>query len=78
MVMGYSRWLSAVLLPSRQAPDLLAGHWQLLGRLEAVPRALVWDNEAAVGSWRAGHPKLTEQFGVPRNARDPDRAVPAS
>ena len=62
MVSGYSRWLSAVLLPSRQAPDLLAGHWQLLGALGAVPRALVWDNEAAVGSWRAGHPKLTGQF----------------
>jgi transposase len=62
MVSGYSRWMSAVLLPSRQAPDLLAGHWQLLQRLEAVPRALVWDNEAAVGSWRAGRPKLTEDF----------------
>jgi transposase len=62
MVSGYSRWLSAVLLPSRQAPDLLAGHWQLLEQLGAVPRALVWDNEAAVGSWRAGRPKLTEEF----------------
>lgn len=59
---GYSRWISALLLPSRQAPDLLAGHWQLLGRLGAVPRALVWDNEAAAGSWRAGRPKLTEDF----------------
>jgi transposase len=62
MVAGYSRWMSAVLLPSRQAPDLLAGHWQLLGRLGAVARALVWDNEAAVGSWRAGRPKLSEDF----------------
>ena len=62
MVCGYSRWLDAILLPSRQAPDLLAGHWQLLSRLGSVPRALVWDNEAAVGSWRAGRPKLTEDF----------------
>jgi transposase len=62
MVSGYSRWLSAVLLPSRQAPDLLAGHWQLLGRLGAVPRALVWDNEAAVGSWHGGRPRLTADF----------------
>jgi transposase len=62
MVSGYSRWLSALLLPSRQAPDLLAGHWQLLERLGAVPRALVWDNEAAVGSWRGGRPKLTADF----------------
>ena len=50
------------MLPSRQAPDLLAGHWALLRRLGAVPRALVWDNEAAVGSWRGGRPKLTEEF----------------
>ena len=62
MVSGYSRWLSAVLLPSRQAPDLLAGHWQLLEQMGAVPRALVWDNEAAVGSWRRGRPKLSEEF----------------
>jgi len=62
MVCGYSRWMSAVLLPSRQAPDLLAGHWLLLQRLGAVPKALVWDNEAAVGSWRAGRPKLTGEF----------------
>jgi transposase len=62
MVSGYSRWMSALLLPSRQAPDLLAGHWRLLGRLGAVPRALVWDNESAVGSWRGGRPTLTEDF----------------
>jgi transposase len=62
MVSGYSRWLSAVLLPSRQVPDVLAGHWQLLGALGATPRALVWDNESAVGSWRGGRPKLTQEF----------------
>jgi len=62
MVCGYSRNLDASLLPSRQAPDLLAGHWLLLSRLGRVPRALVWDNEAAVGSWRAGRPKLTDDF----------------
>ena len=52
----------AMMLPSRQAPDLIAGHWLLLQRSGAVPRALVWDNESAVGSWRAGRPKLTEEF----------------
>jgi len=62
MVAGYSRVIAAVMLPSRQAPDLICGHWQLLQRFSAVPRALVWDNEAAVGSWRAGRPKLTDQF----------------
>jgi hypothetical protein len=53
MVAGHSRVMTAVMLPSRQAPDLIAGHWQLLQRLGAVPKALVWDNESAVGSWRA-------------------------
>jgi hypothetical protein len=28
----------------------------------AVPTQLVWDNEPAVGSWRAGKPQLAEQF----------------
>jgi transposase len=62
MVAGYSRWIEAAMIPSRQALDLIAGHWLLLQRLGAVPRALVWDNEAAVGSWRAGRPKLTDAF----------------
>lgn len=62
IVSGYSRWINATMIPTRQAPDLIAGHWLLLQRLAAVPRALVWDNESAVGSWRAGHPKLTQEF----------------
>jgi transposase len=64
MVSGYSRWLSAVMIPSRQGPDLLAGHWLLLQRLGALPRVLVWDNESAVGSWNAGRPKLTREFAA--------------
>lgn len=62
MVAGYSRMMFATMLPSRQAPDLIAGHWLLLSGMGVVPRELVWDNEAAVGSWRAGTPKLTEEF----------------
>ena len=62
MVSGYSRWISALLLPSRQGPDLIAGHWWLLSQLGKVSRTLVWDNESAVGSWRSGRPKLTEEF----------------
>lgn len=54
MVSGYSRWLMARMIPSRQAHDLIGGHWALLSGLGAVPRALVWDNEPAVGSWKAG------------------------
>jgi transposase len=60
MVCGYSRVMTARMIPSRQSPDLLAGHWALISGLGAVPRALVWDNESAVGQWRAGKPVLTE------------------
>ena len=62
MVAGYSRMIFATMLPTRQAPDLLAGHWLLLQAMGKVARELVWDNEPAVGSWRGGHPKLTEEF----------------
>ena len=53
MVCAYSRWLLAMLLPSRQAEDLFAGWWRLIRQLGAVPRALVWDGEGAIGRWRA-------------------------
>jgi transposase len=43
------------------AEDLFAGWWQLISALGAVPRALVWDGEAAIGRWRAGRPELTAQ-----------------
>ena len=62
MVAGHSRVMTAVMLASRQAPDLIAAHWQLLQGWGAVPKALVWDNESAVGSWRAGRPRLTAEF----------------
>jgi transposase len=59
MVCGYSRWLMALLVPTRHAQDLFAGWWQLIGGLGAVPRVLVWDGEGAIGRWRAGRPELT-------------------
>lgn len=59
MVTGYSRWLSAVLIPSRSAEDLFAGWWQHVAGLGAVPRVLVWDGEGAVGRWRGGRSELT-------------------
>jgi hypothetical protein len=49
MVSGYSRWASAVLIPSRNAGDLYAGWWQLIQGLGGVPRLLVRDGEGAVG-----------------------------
>jgi len=62
MVSGYSRMIFARMLPTRQAPDLIAGHWALLQAAGGIPAQLVWDNEPAVGSWRAGKPKLSEEF----------------
>jgi transposase len=64
MVSGYSRVIAAVMLPSRQSPDLLCGHWELLSGWGRVPKALVWDNESAVGQWRAGKPALTEAMNA--------------
>jgi transposase len=64
MVSGYSRVIAAVMIPSRAAPDLLAGHWRLISGWGRVPKALVWDNEGAVGSWRAGRPQLSEAMNA--------------
>lgn len=61
MVTGYSRWLSAVLIPSRRAEDLFAGWWRLIEGLGAVPRVLVSDGEGAIGRWRGGRSELTAQ-----------------
>ncbi|MHA0289938.1 IS21 family transposase [Mycobacterium sp. C3-094] len=50
MVAAYSRFIAAVMLPSRITGDLLAGMWQLLSRdFGAVPRNLLWDNESGIG-----------------------------
>jgi transposase len=61
MVAGYSRWLSARLIPTRSAADLFAGWWQLISALGAVPRVLVWDGEGAIGRWRGGKVELTAE-----------------
>jgi transposase len=59
MITGYSRWLSARLIPTRSSEDLFAGWWQHLAALDAVPRVLVWDGESAIGRWRGGKVELT-------------------
>lgn len=65
MVAAFSRFITAVMLPTRQTPDLLAGMWLLLSQqLGSVPRRLVWDNEAGIG--RGGKPAegVTEFLGT--------------
>ncbi|MGH3986160.1 MAG: IS21 family transposase [Actinomycetes bacterium] len=61
MVTGYSRWLSAMLIPTRRSEDLFAGWWGLIEALGSVPRVLVWDGEGAIGRWRGGRVELTRE-----------------
>ena len=63
MVATYSRFIAAMMLPSRVTGELLAGMWQLIATsFGMVPRTLLWDNEAGIG--RRG--KLSQ--GVPGSA----------
>ncbi|MEU5032500.1 IS21 family transposase [Streptomyces milbemycinicus] len=60
IVSGYSRMITGRMLPSRQTGDLIDGHWRLLADgWQAVPKTLVWDNEAGVGKG-----KLTSEFAA--------------
>ena len=61
MITGYARHVDGLLIPSRAAEDLFAGWWQLIARLGAVPRTLVWDGEGAVGKYWPGRPALTAE-----------------
>ena len=50
MVSSFSRTITGVMIPTRTTPDLLSGMWLLLSeQLGAIPRRLVWDNEAGIG-----------------------------
>jgi transposase len=50
MVCSFSRFISAVMVPTRTTGDLLAGMWSLLSEsIGAVPHRLIWDNEAGIG-----------------------------
>lgn len=64
MASCYSRWMLALMIPSRHAEDLVLGTWQLLQQLGGVPKQMVWDNEGGVGKYRGrGRPPvLSRQF----------------
>jgi len=50
MVASFSKFITATMIPTRTTADLLAGMWALLAtQLGAVPRRLIWDNEAGIG-----------------------------
>ncbi len=49
MVAAYSRFINAVMIPTRQTPDLLLGMWLLIKGFGRVPRRLIWATEAGIG-----------------------------
>lgn len=50
MVAAHSRFIAAMMIPSKVTGDLLAGMWQLLSEhIGGVPRTLLFDNEAGIG-----------------------------
>jgi hypothetical protein len=58
--------------PPGLGQDLVAGWWQLIGGLGAVPRCLVWDGEGVIGRWRAGRPAAHDRGpGIPRGLGGP-------
>jgi transposase len=61
-VSGYSRWIVARMIPSRESCDVLGGHLACLHDLGAVPQAGVYDNESAIGRRCGGRVQLTEAF----------------
>jgi len=61
-VSGYSRTITARMIPSREAHDILLGHLVCLLELGGVPRKGVYDNEAALVSRHNGRPTLTPPF----------------
>ena len=61
MITGYSRWLSAILIPTRYANDLLAGLWYLLTTVGAVPQLITWDDNAAIGQRETAQVRFTKE-----------------
>ena len=49
VVAAHSRFVTALMIPTRKTEDLLLGSWELIQRLGRVPRRLIWDNEAGIG-----------------------------
>ena len=49
MTLGFSRFMTATMIPSRQAGDILAGMWLNIAGVGRVTKTLVWDRESAIG-----------------------------
>src|SRR5262245_22019264 len=49
MTLAFSRFMTALMIPSRQAGDILGGMWTLIQGVGRVTRTLLWDRESAIG-----------------------------
>lgn len=49
MTLAFSRFMTATMIPSRQAGDILSGMWTLIGQIGRVTKTLLWDRESAIG-----------------------------
>ena len=58
----YSRWILARMIASKQAPDVLGGHLDLVVELGAVPRTGVYDGEPAISTRRGKRLIYTEDY----------------
>ena len=61
-VCGFSRFIGAWMIPSRQTHDVLDGHLKVLSQFGALPRMVVWDQESAIGRWRGKDMSFTAEF----------------
>jgi Mu transposase, C-terminal domain len=61
-VSGFSRFVGGLMIPTRQAHDVLSGHLEVLTQFGALPRRVVWDQEGAIGQWHGSKQVFTEAF----------------
>jgi len=64
MTACWSRYLQAVMVPSRMCGDILGGMNVLLSRFGGLPRRLLWDNESGIVHRRQLIPQATAWAGA--------------
>jgi transposase len=61
-VAGFSRFIGAHGIASRESQDVLGGHLEVLQQFGALPRKVVWDQESAIGRWVGREMRFTGAF----------------